>query len=173
MERIDIFYQGDGIREIEHIEVQSDHTVAMVKKIIVEKHGGQPDVLIFLEDHEAPLEDHILIKELSGPGGAKLHLHRCHHVQVAVTYAGETKHGSFAPGTTIARIKYWAAVTKFGMTEDDAGEHLLQIAGTQERPAPGTHVGTLASCPDCRVHFDLVPDERVNGAPDWAPEGMR
>jgi hypothetical protein len=66
---------------------------------------------------------------------------------------------------TVARIKHWAAVTKFGMTEEEAGEHLLQIAGTQDRPTPGTHIGTLASSPECRVRFDLVPNERVNGAP--------
>jgi hypothetical protein len=50
------------------------------------------------------------------------------------------------------------------MTEEEAGEHLLQIAGTTDRPTPGTHIGTLTSCPDCRVRFDLVPDERVNGS---------
>ena len=56
------------------------------------------------------------------------------------------------------------------MTEEEAGEHVLQIAGTQDRPPPGAHIGTLTSCPACRVHFDLVPDERINGAPG-APTG--
>jgi hypothetical protein len=165
MESIDIFYQGHGIREIEHIEVRPDHTIAVIKAILIEKHGCEADILIFLEDHETPLEDHRVIKELCGPGGVKMHLHRCRHVAVAVTFASETEHHRFAPGATVARIKTWAAVTKFGMTEEEAGEHLLQISGTQDRPAPGTHVGTLASRPDCRVHFDLVPDERINGAP--------
>ena len=40
---------------------------------------------------------------------------------------------------------------------------MLQIAGTHDRPAPGTHLGTLAACPECCFAFDLVPDERVNG----------
>jgi hypothetical protein len=164
MESIDIYYQGHGIRDIEHIEVRADHTVAAVRAILIEKHGCEADTLIFLEDQETPLEDHILIMELSGPAGAKMHLHRCRHVEVAVAFAGETVHHRFAPGATVARIKTWAAVSEFHMTEEQAGEHLLQIAGTHDRPAPGTHVGTLASCPDCRVSFDLVPDERVNGA---------
>jgi hypothetical protein len=163
MKSIDIFYQGDGISEMEHIEVRPDHTVAMIKEILVKKHGCGADTLIFLEDQENPLDDHIVLTKLCGAAGVKMHLHRCRHMQVEVTFAGETVHHKFAPGATVARIKVWAAVSKFGMTEEDAGEHMLQIAGTQERPAPGTHVGTLTSCPDCRVHFDLVPDERVNG----------
>ena len=61
MESVDIFYQGHGIREFEHIEVLPDHTVAMIRAILIEKHGCEPDTLIFMEDHEAPLEDHIVI----------------------------------------------------------------------------------------------------------------
>jgi hypothetical protein len=164
METIDIFYQGLGIREIEHIEVRPDHTVREIKAILTQKHGCAADTLIFIEDRETPLDDHLVIKELCGPGGAKMHLHRCHHVEVFVAFAGKTIHHQFAPGATVARIKHWAAVTEFRMTEEEAGEHLLQIAGTTDRPTPGTHIGTLTSCPDCRVRFDLVPDERVNGS---------
>ena len=76
----------------------------------------------------------------------------------------DAAHHKFGPGTTVARVKHWAAVQKFHMSEEEAGEHHLQITGTQDRPAPGMHIGTLASCPECRVRFDLVPDERVNGA---------
>jgi len=164
MESIDIFYQGHGIREIDHIEVRSDHTVAIVKTLLIEKHGCPADIFLFAEDHENPLEDHVILGELCGAGGAKLHLHRCRHVGVTVTFAGKTVECRFAPGATVARIKHWAAVKQFGMTEEEAGEHVLQIAGTQDRPAPGTHVGALASCPECSVRFDLVPDQRINGA---------
>jgi hypothetical protein len=50
------------------------------------------------------------------------------------------------------------------MTPEEAGEHVLQIAGTHDRPAPSTHLGALAACPHCQVIFDLVPDQRVNGS---------
>lgn len=165
MKPIDIFYQGYGISELEHLEAQPDHTVAMIKEVLIKKHGCEPDTLVFLEDKENPLDERLAVKDLCGPAGAKIHLHRCRHVEVAITFAGETVLHRFAPGVTVARIKTWAAVSKFGMTEEEAGEHMLQISGTQERPTPGSHVGTLASCPDCLVRFDLVPDERVNGAP--------
>jgi hypothetical protein len=164
MESIDIFYQGYGIREIEHIEVQPGQTVAIIKALLIEKHGCEPDTLIFMEDQETPLEGHLVIGTLCVGAGAKLHLHRCRHVAVEVTFGGEPVHHTFAPGTTVARVKHWAAVDKFHMIPEEAGEHHLQITGTQERPAPGTHIGTLASCPECRVRFDLVPDQRVNGA---------
>jgi hypothetical protein len=50
------------------------------------------------------------------------------------------------------------------MSDEDAGEHVLQIAGTHDRPAPGTHIGTLTDGKVCALAFDLVADERVNGA---------
>jgi hypothetical protein len=164
MELIDVFYQGHGIREIEHIEVDAGHTVASVKTMLIEKHGCDADTMLFAENAEEPLSELIIIREISGRAGAKLHLHRCRHVAVTVNFAGRPAVHKFAPGTTVARIKHWAAVKQFGMTEAEAGEHVLQITGTKDRPAPGTHVGTLASCPACEVRFDLVPDQRVNGA---------
>ena len=50
------------------------------------------------------------------------------------------------------------------MTQQEATHHHLQIAGTKDRPDPGAHLGTLASYPECKVAFDLVPDESVNGS---------
>ena len=172
MKTLDIFYQGQGLREIKHIEVGHDHTVAVVRDILIQKHGLEPDTLIYLEDVEIPLEEQLVIVELCG-AGANLHLHRCRHVEVVVSFGGETIHHRFAPSATAARIKTWAAITKFGMTEEEAGEHVLQITGTHDRPSPGTHIGTLTSCPACRAQFDLVPDERINGAPAAAMRGSR
>lgn len=164
METIDIFYQGHGIREIEHIEIAADHTVAAVKALLIEKHGCESDIFVFAEDHDGVVEEHITIRDLAGPAGAKLHLHHCRHIDVSVNFAGRTVTHQFGPGTTVAKVKHWAAVKQFGMTPDEAGEHVLQIAGTKDRPSPGTHIGTLTACPACSVRFDLVPDQRVNGA---------
>jgi hypothetical protein len=166
MNSIDVFYQGEHIREIEHIEIDDGCSVGAVKMMILGKHGGEPTVAVFEEDGDEALDETIVIATLDCIAGLKLHLHRCREVEVAVTFAGETVNHAFRPGATIARIKRWAAEHKFGMTEEEASEHRLQIAGTHDRPAPGTHIGTLAACPHCRVAFDLVPDERVNGAAD-------
>ena len=50
------------------------------------------------------------------------------------------------------------------MSPEEASEHSLQIAGTYDRPAPRTHLGALTTCPHCRIAFDLVADQRVNGS---------
>jgi hypothetical protein len=165
MTSIDVFYQGEGIREIAHFEADAEHTFAAIKLAIIEKHGLHKETLIYLEDSDEPADEQLLAREHAGHAGIKAHLHRCRHVEVAVTFNGETLHHRFGPGTTVARVKKWAAEQKFGMTPQEAGEHVLQIAGTQDRADPGTHLGAIASCPDCRIAFDLVPNERVNGSP--------
>jgi hypothetical protein len=121
-------------------------------------------VLIFLEDSDEPVNEAVVVREHVGPTGLKAHLHRCRHIEVDVRFNNETVHHRFGPGATIARVKRWAAEHKFGMTPEEASEHVLQIPGTQDRPSPGTHLGALTKCPDCRLAFDLVPDQRVNGA---------
>jgi len=162
---IDIFYQGESVPEIDHLQANEADTIGDIKVRLSEKHAVETDALIFLEDGEEPLDAAVTVGAIAGKVGAKLHLHRCRRVEVAVTFAGETVARHFPPGATVASVKHWAAEEKFRMSKEDAGEHLLQIAGTHNRPAPGTHIGTLTSCPTCRVAFDLVADQRVNGAP--------
>ena len=50
MTSIDIFYQGEGIREIAHFEADPEHSFAAIKIAIIEKHGLDKETLIFLED---------------------------------------------------------------------------------------------------------------------------
>lgn len=164
MTSIDIFYQGEGLREIDHIEAGPEQTFSSLKALLIEKHGFQGDVFIFLEDSDEPLDETVLVRQHAGPAGIKAHVHRCRHVEVHVRFNNATVQHRFAPGATVARVKTWAAERKFGMTPEEASEHVLQIAGTPDRPAPGTHLGALTRCPDCRLSFDLVPDHRVNGA---------
>lgn len=164
MTSIDVYYQGEGLQELDHIEASPDHSFAIVKTLLIEKHGFDAAVLVFLEDEDEPVDELIILRERAGHSGIKAHLHRCRHVAVAVTFNGETVNHQFGPGTTVARVKRWAAEHKFGMTEEEASEHVLQIVGTQDRPSPGTHLGALVTCPVCRIAFDLVPDQRINGA---------
>lgn len=165
MAKIDIFYQGEGIADIGHCELEADETFAALKALLCTKHGITDELLIFLEDGDDAVEEIIILRKHAQPHGIKIHAHRCRHVEVSVRFNGETIHHRFAPGVTVARVKHWAA-EKFGMSKDDATEHVLQITGTHERPKPGAHIGTLVKCPHCKVAFDLVPDERVNGRPD-------
>lgn len=165
MPGVDIFYQGEGLPEVEHIEIGPEQTFEAVKVLLIRKHGLDENVIIFLEDSDEPLDEHRIVREHVTGAGVKLHLHRCRHIEVAVTFNAETVQRRFGPGATIARVKRWAAEDAFKMSKEEASEHALQISGTHNRPAPGTHLGALTSRPACRVAFDLVADQRVNGAP--------
>lgn len=164
MNHVDIFYQGEGIAEIQHLEIDAADTFAALKTKICGKHGLSVETMVFIEDSDDPVDESSPVQERAGAAGIKVHLHRCRHVKVSVTFNNETVEQTFAPSATITRIKRWAAERKFGISEAEAGEHVLQIAGTTDRPSPGTHVGTLVVCAACRIAFDLVPDERINGA---------
>ena len=168
MKPISVFYQGDGVAELSHAEFESDATFADVKAQLAAKHGLGAEALLFIEDEDSPVDDAVKLKERATAKGVKVHLHRCNKVDVTVTFNNETVERHFPPSATVSRVKRWAAEKKFGMSEDEAGEHVLQLAGAHDRPAPGTHIGALTDGKACRLAFDLVPDERVNGAPEGA-----
>lgn len=165
MKTVDVFCQGEGIGEIAHIELEPDATFAVLKSRLAEKYQIPDHVLLFVEDEDEPIVECVLVKERATAKGLKVHIHRCRHIKVIVMFNGKTAECHFPPSATVARVKGWAAQKEFGMSEDEAGEHVLQIAGTHARPASGTHVGALTDDKaDDSVAFDLVPDERINGA---------
>jgi hypothetical protein len=164
MKNVGVFYQREGSADIEHIEIPAEQTVADLLAAIHAKHGGDPDVVIFAEDAEEPLAPTTAISAIAGTRGARVHVHKCRKIAVSVHFTDKTFERHFAPGTTVARVKHWAARDELHMSEEEASEHVLQLAGTTERPRPNTHIGALASCPGCRVAFDLIPAQRVNGA---------
>ena len=164
MKSIDLFCQGEGIGEIVHIELELDATFALLKARLAEEYRIPADALLFIEDKDEPIDETVLVKDRATATGLKVHIHSCRHVKVTVMFNGKTAECHFPPSATVARVKRWAAEKKFGMSEDEAGEHVLQIEGTHERPAPGTHIGVLTNDKADSLSFDLVPDERVNGA---------
>ncbi|HMP07228.1 MAG TPA: hypothetical protein PJ982_12825 [Lacipirellulaceae bacterium] len=163
MKNIDVFYQVEGVAGIEHAEFPGNTTLAALKAQLAKKHGLGADVLAFVEDGEEPADNGKHLGQIAEATGVKLHLHRCRRIEVTVTFNNETVDDKFAPGTTVARVKRWAAEKKFGMSPEETGEHVLQLAGAKDRPSPSTHIGALVKHGKCALAFDLVPDERVNG----------
>jgi hypothetical protein len=163
MESIDVFYQGEGLTEIEHIEFPKDEAFAALKIHLAKKHGWSEDIFIFMEDEDEPVDEKKHVHHCAGPAGVKVHVHRCHKVEVKVTFNGETEPHKFSPSATVNRVKRWAAEKKFGMSPEEAGEHVLQLTGSDVRPDPNTHIGTLVTTHRCEVNFDLVPNERNQG----------
>ena len=164
MKTLRIFVQGENLPDVEHLEIEVGRTVADFKAAWARKRPGYilENVFVFAEDGEEPLDDSIPADSLETKHGIRVHLHRCRRVHVKVSYAGRSVEHDYSPAATIAHIKKWAA-GKLGLSPEDAAEHVLQIAGTQTRPDPDTHVGALVSSPHCSIAFDLVPAERVNG----------
>src|SRR6266566_1773875 len=109
MASIDIFYQGEGLREIEHLEIDESQTFSNLKTLIVKKHGLESAVLVFLEDADEPIGADSILREHAGAAGIKAHLHRCRKIDVSVTFNAKTVQHRFAPSTTVARVKRWAA----------------------------------------------------------------
>ena len=57
MTSIDIFYQGEHIREIDHIQIDDGSSIGAVKMMILEKHGGEAAMLVFQEDSDEVLNE--------------------------------------------------------------------------------------------------------------------
>lgn len=164
MKPIDIFYQGENVAEIQHLEVAANATFGELRTRLTDQHGLPPDTLLFLEDDEQPVDDAARIAPRGGERGVTVQMHRCRRVNVAVTFNNKTLEHTFSPSNTVGHVKQWMAVHKFDMTKDDASEHVLQLAGTTTRPSPSVHVGILTNGKTCGIAFDLVAEERVNGA---------
>jgi len=163
MKSVDVFYQGEGIAALEHIEIGDHETFGALRVLIGKKHGLGTEAVLFLEDEAESIADEVPIASKAGRAGVKVHIHRCRKVTVTIHFKDKSVHDTFAPGVTVARVKLWAAVRKFGMTEEEASHHHLQLTGTTVQPDPGTHIGALVTAGRCAVEFDLVSTPKVNG----------
>jgi len=161
---ISIFFQGENHKDVGHCELGAGETFASLKAFLKKRDLVFGDSLIFLEDNDEPVADHCCIGDFAKSGAIKIHFHRHHKVEVKVMFNGETVDRCFPVSATIARVKKWAAECKFNMDKEEASEHVLQITGSHDRPSSSVHLGTLVHC-EKPICLDLVPDERVNGAP--------
>ena len=165
MKTIEFLLQGECIPDIQLVEVGTDKSVKDLLELAVgcRKEEIEGDFFVFLEDCEEPIAMEGKLPESNDGKPIPIHLHRCRIVVVTVTFNGVSKEHEFGPGTTVASVKKWAAISEFEMKPADAAEHVLQFVGSAERPEPDTHIGALVTCPDCCVAFDLVPHKRVEG----------
>jgi hypothetical protein len=164
MSKINVFVQGEGIKDVVRLQLEPQSTALDVKRACA-SHGVQAngEAAVFTEDQDEPLADDVTVGSLAGKTGARLHIHRCRRVVVKVTYSGRVVERSFGPGRTVGSVKKWAA-QELGIGKEDAAELILQIAGTHDQPDVDVHIGTLAQCPACALAFDLVPNPRIQGA---------
>lgn len=166
MERIEIFLQGEGVKDIILVHVPKGGNVRDLLNAAKE-HGvnlggdGDPSA-IYIEDAEEAVDPNASLEEAGIHHRGHVHVHRCHRIDVSVNFNARTETKVFPPSATVGRVKKWA-VKAYGMSDKDAAEHVLQIAGSNVRPDEDIHIGTLVTHPACRISFDLVPKVRVEG----------
>jgi hypothetical protein len=164
-DEIELFVQGEGIRDIALIRVSQSGTV---RDIVSAARGvgltTDEGVELSLEDEDSAIGLDVPIAATSIKNRSRIHVHRCRKVAVSVSFNGSQKEETFPPAATVKRVKRWAVSKKgFNLSDVDAAEHVLQLAGSSERPDEDIHIGTLVAHPRCSVSFDLVPKVRIEG----------
>ncbi len=128
--------------------------------------GDERSQVILVEGQETELSPDLTLEEARIGHRSRVHVHRCHRVEVTVNFNAAQKIRTFPPSATVERVKHWAvgpAPEGFGLHEVDATEHLLQLCHSNTRPDEDTHIGSLVTFPNCGLCFDLVPKVRVEG----------
>jgi hypothetical protein len=119
---------------------------------------------VFAEDADAPLSPDATLEAAGIGNQSSVHLSRCKQVVVRVHYNGKDRSKPFGPGVPMHRVKEWAVGNKgFDLAPVDAAEHVLQLAGSSDRPDEDVHIGSLVGATGCGVEFDLVAKVRVEG----------
>lgn len=163
MKNLEILLQGEAIADVQLVTLAEDAGLADVLAAAekLREPGYDGEFHVFPQDDDKPLKPGRPLPKPPHGRPLCLHVHRCTKIKVDVSYNGRTKSVELAPGRTVGAVKTLAAIKLFGMTEHDAAEHVLQLAGTNDRPDADTHIGSLAR--RCQVAFDLVPLVRVEG----------
>lgn len=163
MSKIIVFVQVQGQAGIIETEVSPTATVGEIHDVL-EANGLKVDAETFVFVDEA--EEHLPRGRQHAAHGCKrgcrIYVSRCRRIAVTVNFTHKTVEREFPPGIRLRVVKQWA-VREFGMSPQDAAEHVLQICGSTERPATDTPLAQLTQCHGCSIYFDLVPEKRVEG----------
>jgi len=157
-----VFVQSELLSDVVLLEVDPGIAPGQLRKTLlalVENDAGGEPVHVYIEDED---DENTLPALTHVPDGLRVHLHRQKGIDVTVRYAGRDVRRTFRPSATVARVKKWAT-RELGISPSDAAELMLQLTGTDTRPDPDTHIGSLVHSPDKHLSFDLVPSPRVNG----------
>ncbi|MER9559461.1 hypothetical protein [Mesorhizobium sp. M0323] len=147
-----------GAEPLDRVELEETAVVADLLHLLKQRGIDVEELLIFMEDHDEPLEHH---RPLHGHDHPIFHAHRCKKVEVTVHYKTDAFKHKFAPSATIAKVTRWA-IEKAGLGKEEAEEHVLQIHGSRLQPPSNAHLGSYAA-DSCAVVFDLVRKKLVQG----------
>ena len=156
-----VFIQSELLADVEALEVDLRSKPQELRKQMLElvPEAERAHIYIYVEDDD---DEDTLDKLEEVPEGLRVQLHRLKSIDVTVRYVGRTVMRTLRPSATVGRVKKWAA-GELGISASDAADMALQLSGTDNRPDPDVHIGTLAVAPVKALSFDLVPSPRVNG----------
>lgn len=160
-----VYIQSEHFPDVKLVEIDDHATIDELKHAVLAllPHGTDASELtLSVEDDDDAGSNATRVKHLKKEHGIHVHLHRCKHIVAHVRFNGQAVEHKFSPATTVGRVRDWAG-HKLHMQPGDIAEHVLQVAGTNEQPDIGVHIGTIAKCPQCSVTLDLVPAHRING----------
>ncbi len=163
MTNITVFVHCDKDSNIIETNVPENSTLANINGALKAVGVDVDDESYFFideEEHSYRDDSSLCLKNLKN--GSHIHLCRCRKITVTINYLEQTAEHKFAPGVRVRRVKAWA-VKHFKIEAMDAGEHVLRLCESTEVPATDTPLHTLTKFPECRVCFDFVPEERVEG----------
>lgn len=145
-------------------------TIEMLIATIARTHG-RVDIQAFsitVDDGDVACEPSRTVADLfNGKSRGRLHAHRCHRIDVSITYNGVVKHRQFSPAATVLRVFKWAVGNDGFDVATDAHDLELHMAGAVTPVDNSVHVGTLTERGKCEVPLLLVPSDRHQGrSPD-------
>jgi hypothetical protein len=162
MSKFKLFLQFEGHRAIEAASLGPEATPRdAIEAAIALGFASAPDTSVFHGEQADPLDLDTPLHRQGVKDKDRLHIHRCRKIQVTVTFASARKQHPFPPSATVETVKRWF-VREIGMSDVDATEHVLQIAGASDRPEPDVQIGSLTKR-DCSLDLVLVPIKRVEG----------
>jgi len=150
---------------VEQILIGDKDNAKKVLEAVADKFGihDTEELQLFREDDDWPISSQNIVKLEDAEDAIILHLSRCRHIKVVIHYQATTFQHDFGPGVTISKITKWVTDKGLELSKEEAAEHVLQFTASVDQPAPDEHIGSLASCPDCTIEFDLVRKLLVQG----------
>ena len=114
------------------------------------------------EQLNAPVDSRKRIEEFSTNRNCHLFFYRCRSVCVSVNYKCDTEHRHFSPHVKLKRILKWAKL-KLNLTDCEADNLILRLCEGDNRLRQHQRLGEVIRGECCKVCFDLVHEERVEG----------
>lgn len=163
MKKITLFIQAQDRQGVSEIELLEGFSVGDLLKSL--KGFGisvDDETSIFIGESDERVDCNCQDHKIDCKHGSRVHVCRCRRIECKVNYLEKTAERGFAPGTRLRSVKDWA-VKHFHMNPNDAGEHVLQLCCSSERPTTDTVLQQLVKHHECALCFDLVPEVRVEG----------